>query len=127
MSSSHLIILARHTETGELRLPLDDMTLYGTGEEQSVVKTCAQTAYTDEWALELYGPMGGQEIGQLKRPTHAVLRDKDGKDLTDRRIDSWGINYCDIIEYEGRLFRYRQIGICGRMIFREIQPTLVWE
>ena len=29
MSSAHLIIVARNHETGEVQLPLEDMTLYG--------------------------------------------------------------------------------------------------
>lgn len=67
MSSSHLIILARNTLTGELRLPLNDMTLYGVGGEQSVVETAAMT-FTDDWVLDLYGPIGDRIVGKKPHP-----------------------------------------------------------
>ncbi len=64
MSSSHLVIIARNYKTGEVKLALGDrMTLYGTGEEQSVVETCA-LIYTDDWELTLYGAIGEPVMGK---------------------------------------------------------------
>ncbi|KEA07501.1 hypothetical protein [Rhizobium rhizogenes] len=73
MSSSHYIIVARNNETGEIQLPLEDMTLYGMGvdtetgeyEEESVVRTCAMS-YGPEWTLTLYGPLGSSYYGTKK-------------------------------------------------------------
>lgn len=73
MSSSHLIIIARNDETGEIQLPLENMTLYGMGkdpetgeyEEESVVRTCAMS-YGPEWVLALYGPLGASYSGSKK-------------------------------------------------------------
>lgn len=68
MSSSHLIIVASNDETGEIQLPLENMTLYGMGivdgeyEEESVVRTCA-ASYGPEWTLTLYGPLGSSYSG----------------------------------------------------------------
>ena len=73
MSSSHLIIVARNDETGEIQLPLEHMTLYGMGvtdgeyEEESVVRTCAST-YGPEWTLTLYGPLGHSYSGTKTSP-----------------------------------------------------------
>lgn len=69
MSSSHYIIVARNDKTGEVQLPLENMTLYGMGtvdgeyEEESVVRTCAMS-YGPEWTLTLYGPLGGSYSGR---------------------------------------------------------------
>lgn len=65
MSSSHLIIVARNYETGELQLPLENLTLYGMGqdpetklyEEDSLVQECAKK-YGPEWGITLYVPVG---------------------------------------------------------------------
>ncbi|QIG68705.1 hypothetical protein EVB67_055 [Rhizobium phage RHph_TM3_3_14B] len=73
MSSSHYIIVARNDETGEIQLPLENMTLYGMGvdpetgeyEEESIVRTCAAT-YGPEWTLTLYGPLGSSYSGTKK-------------------------------------------------------------
>ncbi|MBY5553744.1 hypothetical protein J0664_05965 [Rhizobium leguminosarum] len=71
MSSSHLIIIARNDETGEIQLPLENMTLYGMGivdgeyEEESVVRTCA-ASFGPEWTLTLYGPLGASYSGSKK-------------------------------------------------------------
>jgi hypothetical protein len=73
MSSSHYIIVARNDETGEIQLPLENMTLYGMGidpetgeyEEESIVRTCAAT-YGPEWTLTLYGPLGASYSGTKK-------------------------------------------------------------
>lgn len=73
MSSSHLVIIARNDKTGEIQLPLDDMTLYGMGcdsvtgeyEEESVVRTCAMS-YGPNWTLTLYGPLGSAYYGVKK-------------------------------------------------------------
>lgn len=67
MGSSHLIVLARNTVTDELRLALGDMTLYGVGGEQSVVETAAMT-FTDDWVLDLYGPIGDRIVGKKPHP-----------------------------------------------------------
>ncbi|MBY3543645.1 hypothetical protein HFN71_28590 [Rhizobium laguerreae] len=71
MSSSHLIIVARNDETGEIQLPLENMTLYGMGivdgeyEEETVVRTCAMS-YGPEWTLTLYGPLGASYYGSKR-------------------------------------------------------------
>ena len=57
MSSDHIVIVARNDETGAVELPLGDLTLYGTGGEESVLCTaCAN--YGPEWSLSLYKPYG---------------------------------------------------------------------
>ena len=59
MSSSHIVIVARNTETGEVKLPLGDMTLYGAGEEEQVLQTCAMSCgLGEDWVLTLYHPVG---------------------------------------------------------------------
>ncbi|MBZ9943466.1 hypothetical protein LB533_20480 [Mesorhizobium sp. BR1-1-13] len=65
MSSSHIIIVARSTETGEVRLPLEDLTLYGCGGEEDVLQTC-RMSYSEEWALTLYRPYGDTYCGGKK-------------------------------------------------------------
>lgn len=66
MSSSHLIILARNTDTGELRLPLENLTLYGCGEEGRVLETCSQVSgLGPEWELTVYAPMGPSVVGKV--------------------------------------------------------------
>lgn len=56
MSSEHIIVVARNTVTGAIELPLDDLTLYGTGGEQDMLETCRRD-YDDDWVLALYRPM----------------------------------------------------------------------
>ena len=56
MSSSHIIVVARNHKTGEIQLPLDDLTLYGVGGEEDVLETCRQQ-YDEDWTLALYQPM----------------------------------------------------------------------
>lgn len=64
MSSSHIILVARNTETGELRLPLDNLTLYGCGGEDEVLETTRQTCgLGPEWVLTLYAPMWLPVVG----------------------------------------------------------------
>lgn len=73
MSSSRLIVVARNDDTGEIQLPLENMTLYGMGvdpetgeyEEESLVRTCAMS-YGPEWSLTLYGPLGSSYYGSKK-------------------------------------------------------------
>lgn len=65
MSSSHIIVVARNTDTGEVELPLGDMTLYGVGGEESVLQTCRGN-YGKQWVLSLYVPAGGQWVGTKK-------------------------------------------------------------
>ena len=65
MSSSHIIIVARNTKTGEIELPLDDLTLYGVGGEDDVLQTCRRQ-YGEEWVLSLYAPIGDQWCGSKK-------------------------------------------------------------
>lgn len=62
MSSEHIIIVARHDITGEIRLPLENLTLYGTGGEESVLDTCRQR-FDEDWTLSLYRPYGNQVAG----------------------------------------------------------------
>jgi hypothetical protein len=57
MSSSHIIVVARNTKTGAIELPLDELTLYGTGGEEDVLQTCRKK-YGEEWTLSLYAPIG---------------------------------------------------------------------
>lgn len=74
MSSEHIIIVARNTETGELRLPLDDMTLYssggldetGIGSPESILQTC-RAIFTEEWVLAVYRPYGDFFAGSKKK------------------------------------------------------------
>ncbi|OJH53491.1 hypothetical protein [Agrobacterium pusense] len=74
MSSSHYIIVARNDDTGEIQLPLENMTLYGMGkdpetgeyEEESLVRACADS-YGPEWTISLYGPIGADYGGTAKR------------------------------------------------------------
>lgn len=110
MSSSHLIILARNTLTGELRLPLDDMTLYGTGEEQSVVETAAMT-FTDDWVLNLYAPVGDQVIGKKPHPVKWTIISRNersaifgGKHFFASRchpLSNWNVVLLDRLEING--------------------------
>lgn len=73
MSSSHYIVVARHHEIGKLEFPLEDMTLYGMGqdpetgeyEEESIVRTWAAN-YDEGWTLSLYAPLGGSYYGTKK-------------------------------------------------------------
>lgn len=65
MSSSHIIVIARNTETGAIELPLDDLTLYGCGGEEDVLQTC-RMLYGEEWALTLYRPYGDTYCGRKK-------------------------------------------------------------
>ena len=73
MSSGHYIIVARHDNTGELRLPLGDMTLYGDGQdpetgeyaEESLVRSCAMD-FDEDWTLALYGMVGASYGGSKK-------------------------------------------------------------
>jgi hypothetical protein len=57
MSSSHIVIIARNDITGEIELPLEDMTLYGCGGEEKVLETC-RANYSMDWTLSLYRPYG---------------------------------------------------------------------
>lgn len=57
VSSSHIIVVARNTETGAIELPLEDLTLYGGGGEEDVLRTC-RLQYSEEWSLTLYQPYG---------------------------------------------------------------------
>lgn len=73
MSSSHYIIVARNDETGEIQLPLENMTLYGMGvdaetgeyEEEDLVRSCAAN-HGPEWTLTLYGPLGASYGGRKR-------------------------------------------------------------
>lgn len=65
MSSSHIIIVARNTKTDEIELPLGNMTLYGLGEEEDVLKTC-RISYSEDWNLTLYQPFGSTYYGAKK-------------------------------------------------------------
>lgn len=110
MSSSHLIIVARNTMTGELRLPLDDMTLYGTGEEQSVVETVAMT-FSDDWVLYLYGMVGDQVVGKKPHPVKwtnisrnersAIVGGKHYFATRCRPTANWNVVLLDKHEIEG--------------------------
>lgn len=74
MSSGHYVIVARNTVTGELRLPLGDMTLYGEGKdpetgehaEESLVRTCAMD-FDEDWTLTLYGMVSASYGGSKKK------------------------------------------------------------
>lgn len=74
MSSSHYVIVARNDETGEIQLPLGNMTLYGMGidpetgeyEEEGLVRECAKQ-YGPEWTLTLYGKLGADYCGSNKQ------------------------------------------------------------
>lgn len=57
MSSEHIIIVARNTKTGEVELPLDDLTLYFMEGSESVLQT-ARRSYGEDWVLALYQPVG---------------------------------------------------------------------
>ena len=65
MSSSHIIIVARNAETGAVELPLENVTLYGTGGEEDVLQTCRKQ-YGEEWTLSLYAPFGSLWAGSRK-------------------------------------------------------------
>lgn len=71
MSSNHYVVIARNDETGEVQLPLENMTLYGMGGvddeyvEESVVRSCS-ASYGPEWTLTLYGPLGASYSGTKK-------------------------------------------------------------
>lgn len=57
MSSAHYIIVARHDKTGELRLPLGDLTLYGCdpeAEEQLLLRICGE--FDQDWTVSIYAP-----------------------------------------------------------------------
>lgn len=62
MSSSHIIVVARNTETGDIEFPLEDLTLYGVGGETNVLETCRRQ-YSKEWTLSLYAPIGESYSG----------------------------------------------------------------
>ncbi|TGQ19278.1 hypothetical protein [Mesorhizobium sp. M00.F.Ca.ET.217.01.1.1] len=57
MSSDHIIIVARNARTGEIRLPLEDTTLYGLGGEDELLRSY-RGQFSEEWALSLYKPFG---------------------------------------------------------------------
>ena len=63
MSSSYIIIVARNVETGEIELPLGDMTLYGLGEEKELLEKIARS-YDNRWTISLYGSIGKDIVGQ---------------------------------------------------------------
>lgn len=73
MSSAHYIIVARNDKTGEIQLPLGDMTLYGSGidpetgeyEEEDLVRQCAKQ-YGEDWTICLYGRLGAAYGGSKK-------------------------------------------------------------
>lgn len=65
MSSSHIIVVARNTDTGAIELPLEDLTLYGVGGEEDVLQTC-RMSYGEEWVLTLYCPYGDTYCGAKK-------------------------------------------------------------
>jgi hypothetical protein len=75
MSSGHYIIVARNDKTGELRLPLGDMTLYGQGIDpetntyidDELVKQVAKD-FDEDWTICLYGQKGDTYGGSKKRP-----------------------------------------------------------
>lgn len=56
MSSSHIVIVARNEVTGEVKLATENNTLYGTGDEESILQLY-QYQYSEEWVLSLYAPM----------------------------------------------------------------------
>ncbi len=72
MSSEHIIIVARNITTDELQLPLGNTTLYGTGEEESVLETC-RLQYDDQWVLSLYRCSGQGRIGKAVSAKSAHL------------------------------------------------------
>lgn len=62
MSSDHVVIVARNTESGEVRLPLGNVTLYSTERiDDFVRRVCAD--YGDEWVVAAYLPTTGFFIG----------------------------------------------------------------
>lgn len=62
MSSSHIIVVARNDKTGEIELPLEELTLYGVGGEESVLELCCRR-YNEDWSLALYSPVGAFRSG----------------------------------------------------------------
>lgn len=68
MSSSHIVIVARNIETGEIQLPLNDMTLYGVGEVNGLVDRCRKR-YSDEWVVTAYAPIGDHYAGTANKNT----------------------------------------------------------
>ena len=71
MSNSHIIIVARNHRTGKIELPLEDLTLYGVGGEEDVLRTAARN-YGPDWGLTLYRPYGDTHSGSkdVKLPTY---------------------------------------------------------
>lgn len=64
MSSSHLLVVARNHRTGEIQLPLEDLTLYGVEpvKDDELVRGIAEQ-YDEDWAVTLYGQVGPNYSG----------------------------------------------------------------
>lgn len=58
MSSDRLIIVARNYETGEIRLPLGDLTMYDLSGAMDVISRCLKD-FGPDWSLAIYEPLGG--------------------------------------------------------------------
>lgn len=77
MSSEHAIIVARNTKTGELQLPLDEVTIYdtngygldgrpdGVGSVKIIIDSVRMT-YSDDWVITLYVRSGPDWCGSRR-------------------------------------------------------------
>ena len=66
MSSDHLIIVARNSTNGKIRLPLGDLTLYGTGGEEKLLEGL-RSKYDENWDLTIYQKKSQSVIGSKKK------------------------------------------------------------
>jgi hypothetical protein len=95
MSSAHYIVVSRNRRTDEIRLPLGDVTLYGTegqdpetgrlGEEDFAVQ--ASQALSADWSTALYGPVGGF-YGSDRAPTIELETQQLARHIQDT-TQSW--------------------------------------
>jgi hypothetical protein len=68
LSSEHLIVIARNHLTGEIQLPLEELTLYGDEDENDGLVRGIAKHYDEDWVITLYGKKGPDYSGQKKKP-----------------------------------------------------------
>lgn len=56
MSSSHIVVVARNFETGEVEVALKDMTLYDEHGKETLLELI-RAKYSEDWGVALYKPI----------------------------------------------------------------------
>lgn len=87
MSSSHLVIIARNTKTGDLELPLGNQTLYGTGDEESILESITKR-YTDDWCLAIYGQQPPYTLSGTKTAVLSTEKLQNALQSSEKRLIS---------------------------------------